>query len=86
MATRLSKAIKNRDFPEDSEEAERIRELQEEQKELEEKYRQIASASGFRGISFDDWLDTFITVIVLPMWTVLLAVYSRLNCCSTALF
>jgi len=61
MATRLSKAIKNRDFPEDSEEAERIRELQEEQKELEEKYRQIASASGFRGISFDDWLDTFIT-------------------------
>jgi single-stranded DNA-specific DHH superfamily exonuclease len=60
MAARLTNAVSN--FPEDSEQAEQLRELQEKQKELEEKYRQIASASGYRGISFTQWLDTFITV------------------------
>jgi hypothetical protein len=68
MAIRLSKTMPSTNMPEDSEEAQRLKELQEEQKELEEKYRLIASATGFRGISFTEWLDTFITVNTLVLF------------------
>ncbi|CAO3696432.1 unnamed protein product [Umbelopsis ramanniana] len=61
MAIRLAKTMSSTNMPDDSEAAQRLKELQEEQRELEEKYRQIASATGFRGISFTEWLDTFIT-------------------------
>jgi uncharacterized membrane protein YgaE (UPF0421/DUF939 family) len=62
MVNRLASTIKRKDSAEDREALEL---LQEEQKELEERYRRIAGESSFRGISFGEWLQSFINVSFL---------------------
>ncbi|CAM0139620.1 unnamed protein product [Umbelopsis sp. WA50703] len=62
MVNRLASTIKRKDSAEDREALEL---LQEEQKELEERYRRIAGESSFRGISFGEWLQSFINYCFL---------------------